>query len=130
MYKNLGAAGLGISGRQSELIELALTYGFRGFDVVMERLVKQSQRNSLEHAGRFIDSAANFANGFAIGGWDPEIRWDADDAAFKERANHFNMVTVRINKPKTVVGIDANNPHRLDLQPCFLTHLANRSLCH
>ena len=32
MYKNLNVEGLGISGRQGELIELTLTYGFRGFD--------------------------------------------------------------------------------------------------
>lgn len=82
MYKNLSALGLGISGRQSEMIELALTYGFKGLDVDMERLVKQAQRNSLEHAGRFIDSAGKFAEGFAIGGWDVGIDWDANDADY------------------------------------------------
>jgi hypothetical protein len=35
MYKNLNTAALGITGRQSELIELALTYGFRGLDLDM-----------------------------------------------------------------------------------------------
>ncbi len=91
MYKNLSAAGLGVSGRQSELIELALTYGFRGFDVDMERLVKQAQHNSLEFAGRFIESAASFAEGFSIGGWDVDVDWEADDAAFSENLTKLNQ---------------------------------------
>ena len=33
MYKNLNTEILGITGRQSEIIELALTYGFRGIEI-------------------------------------------------------------------------------------------------
>jgi chitinase len=33
MYKNLNASSFGISGRQSDLIELAMTYGFQGIDI-------------------------------------------------------------------------------------------------
>ena len=92
MYKNLSAIGLGISGRQSELVELALTYGFRGCDVDMERVVKQAQRNSLDYAGRFIDSAAAFANGFSVGGWDLGIDWELDDTAFSEALSGLGEV--------------------------------------
>lgn len=108
MYKNLGAAGLGVSGRQSELIELALTYGFRGFDVDMERLAKQAQRNSLEHAGRFIESAASFANGFSIGGWDLGLPWDEDDAAFSEglgRLDEFVEVAAKVDASRCFTTI-------------------------
>ena len=35
MFKNFCPSALGINGRQSELIELALTYAFRGMDVDM-----------------------------------------------------------------------------------------------
>ena len=92
MYKNLSAVGLGISGRQSEMIELALTYGFRGFDIDMERMVKQAQRNSLEFAARFIESAASFANGFSIGGWNVGIDWDADDAEYQQGLNNLQEI--------------------------------------
>jgi len=84
MYKNLSAAGLGISGRQSELIELALTYGFRGLDVDMERLVKQAHRNGADYAARYIQSATSFAEGFSVGGWDVNLDWELDEVAFKE----------------------------------------------
>ena len=33
MYRNLSPAALGISGRQSEIIELSLSYGFKGIDL-------------------------------------------------------------------------------------------------
>ena len=38
MYRSLNIDTLGVSGRQSELIELALTYRFRGIDVDVEAL--------------------------------------------------------------------------------------------
>ena len=34
MYKILNSQGLGVAGRQNELIELALTYGFDGVDKI------------------------------------------------------------------------------------------------
>lgn len=83
MFKNLSPNGLGISGRQSELIELALTYGFRGLDIDMEHFVKQAQRRSMEHARRFIDSAMAFAGGCQIGSWKLTTRWQGDEAAYK-----------------------------------------------
>lgn len=42
MYKNLNAEVLGVSGRQSELIELAMTYGFIGLDVDITEVVKRT----------------------------------------------------------------------------------------
>ena len=33
MFKNLSPTALGITGHQSEIIELALTYGFGGVDL-------------------------------------------------------------------------------------------------
>ena len=57
MYKNLNASVLGISGRQSELIELALTYGFRGVDVNMTELQKRAESRGVDWASRFISSA-------------------------------------------------------------------------
>jgi sugar phosphate isomerase/epimerase len=83
MFKNLSPNGLGISGRQSELIELALTYGFRGLDIDMEHFVKQAQRRSMDHARRFIDSAKAFAGGCSIGSWKLTTRWLGDEASYR-----------------------------------------------
>lgn len=89
MFKNLSSSGLGISGRQSELIELALTYGFRGLDIDMEHFVKQAQRRSMEHARRFIDSAMAFAGGCQIGSWKLTTRWQGDEATYKADLNRL-----------------------------------------
>jgi sugar phosphate isomerase/epimerase len=77
MYKTLSPKALGISGRQSELIELALTYGFRGLDVDMADLAKRARSTSIEHALRFLESAK-----IKIGTYDLPVNLRGDDAAF------------------------------------------------
>ena len=57
MYKNLNAESLGISARQHELIELALTYKFRGIDLDVDSLMKQVELHGTEHATRYLTSA-------------------------------------------------------------------------
>ncbi len=77
MYKNLNAGLIGISGRQSELIELALTYGFRGIDIDLSDLVKRTQRGSFETAARFLTSGK-----LKLSGFEAPIDLDSDDEAF------------------------------------------------
>ncbi len=57
MFKNFSPQGLGVSGRQSELIELALTYGFRGMDVDMDDTYRRSVRSSPEDALKYLKAA-------------------------------------------------------------------------
>lgn len=78
MYKNLSAEGLGISGRQSELIELSLTHGFRGLDLDIIDLVKRSQVQGVMQATRFLKSAQ-----MQVGGFELPVRWLADEATFQ-----------------------------------------------
>lgn len=78
MYKNFSAPLLGISGRQSELIELALTYGFRGIDVDMTDMVKRTQRTDFEDASKYLRAAE-----IIIGGFNVDVNLDADDEKFK-----------------------------------------------
>ncbi len=77
MYKNLNPAALGISGRQSELIELAMTYGFKGLDIDLNDLVKRTKRSDFEHASRYLKSAEIGVSGFEV-----PIDLDADDESF------------------------------------------------
>lgn len=77
MFKNLNAAILGVSGRQSELIELAMTYGFKGLDIDLADLVKRTQRASYEVASRYLSSAQ-----MTVGGFEIPVDLDADDVAF------------------------------------------------
>ena len=80
MYKNLNSWTLGISGRQSELIELALTYGFRGLDIDIHDMIKRSESKSVDHATRFLISAQKLLR---IGGFDLPVAWTGDEATYK-----------------------------------------------
>ncbi len=78
MLKNFSPHSLGINGRQSELIELALTYGFRGMDVDMADMLRRSRRSSIDEAAKYLR-----ATDLLIGGFDlSETDLDADDEAF------------------------------------------------
>jgi sugar phosphate isomerase/epimerase len=87
MYKNLDCDLLGITGRQSEIIELALTYGFRGIMIDMEDLVKRCQRSSFENASRFLASAK-----LKIGGFMAPIDLDSDETRFEKDLAQLNGV--------------------------------------
>lgn len=87
MYKSLSCDLLEISGRQSEIIELALTYGFRGFEIDMDDLVKRCQRSSFENASRFLVSSK-----LQIAGFDAPIDLDSDDETFSVRLAQLNAV--------------------------------------
>ena len=78
MYKNLSPKALGITGRQSEIIELALTYGFRGLELDIHDFLKRVEHHGLEHTTRFIRSAQ-----IKIGGFELPVRWRGDEALFR-----------------------------------------------
>lgn len=79
MFKNLSPKALGVSGRQSELIELAMTFGFRGLDLDMADFLKRVRTSSLDQARRFLDSAK-----IEIGGFEFPVDWQGDDASFEK----------------------------------------------
>jgi sugar phosphate isomerase/epimerase len=66
MLKNFSPDALGINGRQSELIELALTYGFRGMDIDMSEMVRRSARTSPEDASKYLKAAEIKVGGFEL----------------------------------------------------------------
>ncbi|MEM1226392.1 MAG: TIM barrel protein [Planctomycetota bacterium] len=77
MFKNFCPTALGINGRQSELIELALTYAFRGMDIDMHDMVRRSQRTTFEDSAKYLQAAD-----IKIGSFDLSVDLDADDDAF------------------------------------------------
>ncbi|SMP40772.1 Sugar phosphate isomerase/epimerase [Neorhodopirellula lusitana] len=77
MFKNFCPQALGINGRQSELIELALTYAFRGMDIDMHDMLRRSQRSSFDDAAKYLK-----ATEIRIGSFTLAIDLDADDDAF------------------------------------------------
>jgi sugar phosphate isomerase/epimerase len=82
MYRSLNIEALGISGRQSELIELALTYRFNGLDLDIEAFTRQVEKRGQDIAARFMESAKK-CNGLRSGTWNLPVRWHASEETFK-----------------------------------------------
>ena len=78
MFKNLCPSTLGITGRQSEIIELTLTYGFRGLDLEIDDFAQRAKSQGLDQAIRFLSSAK-----IRIGSVDLPVRWRSDDATYQ-----------------------------------------------
>ena len=57
MYRNLSTVGLPLSGRPSELIELALSFGFDGMDIDILDFCQQAEIYGVDHARRLMVSA-------------------------------------------------------------------------
>lgn len=66
MFRNLSPKALGISGRQSEIIELALSFGFKGIELDLVDFAEQVKANGLPHARRLLDSAKLKLGSFAL----------------------------------------------------------------
>ena len=81
MFKNLNPTGLGVSGHQSEIIELALTYGFGGMDLNIVEFATRARLKGVEYARRLIDSA-NAKMGLRLGTFAFPFDWDTDDEMF------------------------------------------------
>lgn len=101
MLKNFSPKALGINGRQSELIELALTYGFRSMDIDMYEILRRSQRTTAEDAAKFVKAAMiddrlgkdKMGRLEAIGGFELEIDLDASDEEFKSQVGTLHPLS-------------------------------------
>lgn len=80
MYKSLQPASLGVSGRQSELIELALTYGFRGLELEAGEIVRRAVQSGIEDAARYIHSGR-----VKVSGWVQPVDLSATAEAFAKQ---------------------------------------------
>lgn len=77
MYKVLNSKGLGVAGRQNELIELALTHNFQGVEIDMNDLVGRHDALGKEFACQFLQSAK-----MDIGAFDLLIDFGGTDEQF------------------------------------------------
>src|SRR5258708_35267879 len=79
MFKNLNPESLGISGQQSEVIELALSFGFKGIDLNAVDFAAQVKTHGMPHARRLLDSAK-----LKIGSCLLPLDWSGDDDSLKQ----------------------------------------------
>ncbi|MCX7402896.1 MAG: TIM barrel protein [Planctomycetia bacterium] len=66
MFRNLSTFGLPLSGRPSELIELALSFGFDSMDIDLLDFQQQADTFSVQHARRLMVSARLNAGTFQL----------------------------------------------------------------
>lgn len=78
MYKNLSPCAIGIFGRQSELLEIALTHRFKGLEIDITELTKRAQTTGVAQACRYLCSAQ-----LKIGGFELPIRWAGEEPGFR-----------------------------------------------
>jgi sugar phosphate isomerase/epimerase len=79
MFKNLNVQSLGISGSQSEIIELTLSYGFKSLDVDIVEFAQRVEEDGLSKARRLLDSAKLKIASFAL-----PLPLESEDDAFRQ----------------------------------------------
>lgn len=79
MFKNFNPAALGVSGHQSEIMELVLTYGFAGVDLNMAEFATRVRLKGMVYARRLLDSAK-----VRVGTFPLPMEWDTDDESFQK----------------------------------------------
>lgn len=110
MFKNLSPSALGVSGHQSEIIELALTYGFAGMDLNIVEHASAVRLRGAEYARRLIESAK-----IRIGFFPLPVELDADDAEFKtqrEKLADYAALAAELGCTRTIATIPSASDTR------------------
>ncbi len=105
MHKNLNCELLNVTGRQSELIELALTYGFQAIDLDLVDMVKRCARTSFESSSRFLTSSK-----LKVAGFETPIDLDANDEEYAKALAALNgaaEIAGRVGAQSAVLTIPA-----------------------
>jgi sugar phosphate isomerase/epimerase len=79
MFRNFNPSALGIIGHPSEIIELALSYGFQGVDLAIEESVHTVKGYGVPYARRLLESARLRAGVFHL-----PMDLEAEDAVFQQ----------------------------------------------
>lgn len=103
MFKNLSASAVGISGHQSEIIELALTYGFRGIDVDIAEMAARAKAKGMPYARRLIESARIRVARFRL-----PVDLDVEDDRFRktlEKLAEYGSAATELGTPCCMVSV-------------------------
>lgn len=109
MFKNLVGEGLGVSGRQNEMIELALTFGYRGLDIDMNDMVGRAVEISQQFACQYLLAAEK---SLQIGCFELPIDFRADDEKFKAslpRLDVMIQICTQLNATRAYISIPASS---------------------
>jgi sugar phosphate isomerase/epimerase len=110
MFKNLGPEALGISGRESEVIELALSHGFKGLDLDLVDFAEQVKTQGMARASRLIQSAR-----LKIGSFRVPVRWEDDSPNYQtdlEKLPELAQLAEQMGCTRATVTIEPANDVR------------------
>lgn len=110
MFRNLSAAALGVSGHQSEIIELAMTFGFQGLDLDIGEFATRAKLKGIDYAKRLIQSAHLRPGTFEL-----PVDLDSDDALFAKRVQRlgeYAQVAGEVGCTRAVTAIPPANDQR------------------
>lgn len=99
MFRNLSIYGLPLSGRPSELIELALSFGFEALDLDILDFQRQADAFGADHARRLMVSARLKAGTFRL-----PVDLAADEATF---AAEMKQLPARLDAAKATEAMRA-----------------------
>ncbi len=86
MFSNFDPSALAIHGLESEIIELALTYGFEGIDIDIVDFAARAEHYGLHYTRRFIDSAQ-----IRLGTFKLPFDWETDDEVFRKNLERLRQ---------------------------------------
>jgi sugar phosphate isomerase/epimerase len=110
MFRNLSTDALGITSRQNEAIELALSHGFKGMDFDAVDFFNSSSRHGPAMARRLLDSAR-----LKIGAWRLPVVWDESDELYQREMNRLAAIAktaAEIGATRAITTIAAGNDIR------------------
>jgi sugar phosphate isomerase/epimerase len=110
VFRNLSTIGLPLSGRPSELIELALSFGFDGMDIDILDFCQQAEIYGVDHARRLMVSARLKASSVHL-----PITLGGDDATFATEVEQlpklFEMAQATECTRATATIVPGSNEH-------------------
>jgi len=110
MFKNLNPDLLGVSGRDSEMIELALSHGFKGVDLDIAALSEQVQSQGMAKATRLLVSAR-----LKVGSFPLPVRWQEDGADYQDdlkKLPAYAALAAELGCTRTVLTIEPGTDSR------------------
>ncbi len=119
MYKILNTRGLGVGGKQNELIELALTYGFDGVEIDMVDLLGREDAMGKEFACQFLNSADTDMGTFLL-----PVKLGATQDAYGASIAKIDTVldlATTLGCKTCYIDIETNNAD-FSFQECFENH--------
>ncbi|HEX4131492.1 MAG TPA: TIM barrel protein [Pirellulales bacterium] len=111
MFKNLDVRALGVSGTQSQIIESALSFGFKGIHLDMVEFAAEVKSQGLAKARRLLDSAR-----LKVGSFRLPLDWSADDAEFNQQLEQIGSLAALAKELSCTRAVTVLDPSS-DTQP-------------